>query len=422
MDRPLAGASPRPPRIAIASLLFNWVSNAAGGGCVHTVGVGETLAAHGCEVRHFFARFPQLHLGQVDPPYSLNWQALDFDAESWTAESIGHRFREAVTAFSPDAVLVTDAWSFKPHLAKALGDWPVWLRFDSQECLCPLNNCRFLLNADGSASQCPHHQLARPEMCRQCLEGRGHTSGQFHRMERALSGVTAPGYFDLLQEVLVRARAVLVVNPFIKEMLSPYASRVEIAPAGVDLRRFPEPRRPRHGERITIFMAGVVEEPFKGFRVLHEACRQLWQRRQDFRLVATGEQAGRVDEFTEFTGWLSQEQLPAYYQAADVCAVPSLVQEGWPIVTLEAMAAGRPVVASRIGGLQFQVSHAGTGLLFEPGDVAELASCLEHLMDRPTERSRLGDAARRWAEREASWEVVWHRQYAGLVGNLAAGG
>ena len=418
-----AGSWSRPPRVAIASLLFNWVSNAAGGGCVHAVGLGQTLALHGCEVKHFFARFPHLHLGEVDRPYFLARQALDLDAESWKVESIGHRFHEAVDAFSPDVVLVTDAWNFKPHLAKALDDWPVWLRFDSQECLCPLNNCRFLLNADGSTSQCPYHQLARPDICLRCLQERGRTSGPFHQLERELSGVTAPGYLDLLREVLEKAQAVLVVNPLIKEMLSPYATRVEVAPAGVDLKRFPaEQTGSERSGPLTIFMAGVVEEPFKGFRVLHEACWQLWQLRQDFRLVATGQRAGRVDEFTEFTGWLSQEQLPAHYQAADICVVPSLVQEGWPIVTLEAMAAGRPVIASRIGGLQFQVRHGGTGLLFEPGDAAGLASCLERLMDDASGCVRLGEAARRWSEGEASWEVLWCRHYVSLLGELTGSG
>ena len=46
--------------------------------------------------------------------------------------------------------------------------------------------------------------------------------------------------------------------------------------------------------------AGLVQEPIKGFDILHEACRRLWQKRQDFELVATADPAGQFDDFTRF--------------------------------------------------------------------------------------------------------------------------
>ena len=404
----------RSPRIAIASLLFNWRSSTAGGGCVHTVGLGEALAAHGCDVRHFYARCPEVGVGKIEEPYPLDGKAVEFDAGSWTRGTIKRRFHEAVSDFDPDVALITDAWSFKPHLAQALDEYPVWLRFDSQECLCPLNNCRLLVGEDSSARQCTYHQLAHPNECRRCLDERGQLSGPFHRMERELSGVTEPDYLQVLHGALQRAQAVLVVNPFIKEMIAPYVGRVQVVPPGVSAQRFPEGQCPSHTERVgplTVFMAGVVGEHLKGFHILHEACRRLYARRRDFRLVATGARAGRVDEFTEFTGWLSQQELPRYYSEGEICVVPSLVQEGWPIVTVEAMAAARPVIASSIGGLQFQVSHGVTGLLFPPGDVDELCACLERLMDDPQQRHRMGQEARRQFEMSGSWEAIIDRHY-----------
>ena len=168
-------------------------------------------------------------------------------------------------------------------------------------------------------------------------------------------------------------------------------------------------------------MAGVIEEPFKGFGTLHEACAQLWQRRRDFRLVATGAEPGRRDEYTEFTGWLSQEALPEHYRAADICVVPSWVQDAWPTVAVEAMAAGRPVVASRIGGLQEMIGHGTTGLLREPGDAEGLAGCLERLLDDTELRRQMGRQARRQFEESGSWEAVMARHYRPLLARVRGG-
>jgi glycosyltransferase involved in cell wall biosynthesis len=97
----------------------------------------------------------------------------------------------------------------------------------------------------------------------------------------------------------------------------------------------------------------------KGFELLHAACEKLWGKRQDFELVATGEPAGQVDGFTRFTGWVSQEELPRHYEAADIVVVPTVAQEGLSRTSVEAMAAGKPVVACRIGGLPFTVADGG---------------------------------------------------------------
>jgi glycosyltransferase involved in cell wall biosynthesis len=131
-----------------------------------------------------------------------------------------------------------------------------------------------------------------------------------------------------------------------------------------------------------------------------------------------------VDEFTEFTGWIAQDRLPQCYAGADICVVPSLVQEGWPIVAVEAMAAGRPVVASRIGGLQFLVRDRATGLLSEPGDAADLCARLEDLLSDEKWRRCLGRGGREWFEQEGSWEKIVSRHYRSLLTELSpvAGG
>jgi glycosyltransferase involved in cell wall biosynthesis len=91
-----------------------------------------------------------------------------------------------------------------------------------------------------------------------------------------------------------------------------------------------------------------------------------------------------------------RDDVGACLAAADVVALPSL-QEGLGVAALEAMAAGRPVVASRVGGLAEAVADGETGLLVPPGDAAALATALGRLVAEPALRERLGAAGRRRA-------------------------
>ena len=166
---------------------------------------------------------------------------------------------------------------------------------------------------------------------------------------------------------------------------------------------------------MTLLFAGLVEEWMKGYRVFHEACRLLWQRRRDFVLVATGEPAGRVDEFTRFIGWQSQEELPVRLREADVLVMPTIAQEALGRTAVEAMAAGRPVIASRIGGLPFTVADGATGLLFEPGDAGDLAGRSRHCSTTRGLRERMGLAGRRRFEEHYAWDVIIEKHYRPLL-------
>jgi glycosyltransferase involved in cell wall biosynthesis len=292
------------------------------------------------------------------------------------------------------------------------------MRLQALECLCPLNNVRLLPEPNGKAGQCHLHQLATPEECSRCIRERGQFSGGLHQAERALSGVGTPGYPEQLLRALRDAEAVLVVNPLTEAMVSPYCRQTRVVTAGMDPARFPWPppqQAPRRPGVKTILFAGLVDEWMKGFRVLHAACGLLWERRQDFDLVATADPAGAVDAFTRYVGWQSQEDLPRHVYAADVLVIPTVAQEALGRTAVEAMAAGRPVVASRLGGLPFTVADGATGLLFEPGDVGDLARKLETLLDDTALRERLGAAGRKRFEEHYAWPVIIDKHYRPLL-------
>ncbi len=412
-----------PVRVAILSVLFNWPST--GGGNIHTVELARFLACAGYAVRHFHARYDGWQIGQVEDDLPVDSEALEFDQASWNVPAIQARFREAVDAFAPDYVLITDAWNMKPILADAVRGYPCLLRFQAQECLCPLNNLRLLLGGPGEFAQCPRNQLATPETCRRCLAERGERSGPLHQAERALAGVGTREYEQTLRRALDEAEALLALNPLTAALLEPYARRVRVVPWGMDPARFPWPPEtpssgpsghlPPRGGKATLFMAAVAGELMKGFHVAHEACRLLRQTRSDFELVVTFDPPGQIDEFTRSVGWCSQDDLPRHYRDAGICLVPTIAQEGLSRTSVEAMASGIPVIASRIGGLPYTVSDGATGLLFEPGDAADMASKIARLLDDPALARRMGLAGRRRFEEEFTWQTVIEQYYRPLL-------
>jgi len=104
-----------------------------------------------------------------------------------------------------------------------------------------------------------------------------------------------------------------------------------------------------------------------------------------------------------FVGRVSDEDLARYYHTADVVCFPSTGSESFGIVLLEAMAAGRPVVASNIAGYREVMRHGIEGLLVPPRSDEALAAALIRLLQDEPLRRRLGDAGRARAQRYA-WD------------------
>jgi len=400
---------------------------------VHTVELARFLAKGGFDVRHIYARYPSWGIGGVSGEPPLKSEVLDFDEASWNVPAIQARFRAAVDAWAPDYVILTDSWNMKPILAEAVRGYPYIMRLQAMECLCPLNNLRLLpesgVRGEGSGDrgprvrQCPLNQLANPGECRRCVAENGRWSGDLHQLARGLAGVESALYHERLVRAMGEAEAVLVVNPLTAELVKPFARDVPVVTAGIDPGRFAEGREKRGAgrgkngerERVSILFAGLVHEPSKGFHVLQQACALLWQRRRDFELAATADPAGPAGPFTRFLRWLSQDDLPARLYEADIVVLPAIGQEALGRTAVEAMAAGRAVVASRIGGLPVTVADGVTGLLCEPGSAVDLADKIERLLDDSALRERLGKAGRKRFEEEYSWDVIIERHYRPLL-------
>jgi glycosyltransferase involved in cell wall biosynthesis len=407
-------------RVAIISLLFNWPST--GGGTVHTAEAGTFLSRAGYNVRHIYAKYAGWGVGNVTQPLEIPSQPLAFGEADWNAREIQRRFHEAVDRFAPDYIIITDSWNSKPLLAAAVQGYRYFLRLAAQECLCPLNNVRLLVDEQGRPSACSRHQLATAGACHTCVAQRQHQSGSLHQAERELSGYGTRAYDDQLRRAFAEAEGVLVVNPLIAAAVSPHSKAVHVVPSGFDPARFPWPwpadasREPYGKKRI--FFAGLVGEYMKGFRVLHTACAKLWEHRRDFEIIATSDPVGQVDEMTRFIGWQPQSELPRQIRQSDFLVFPTIAEEALGRSAVEAMGVGRPVIASRIGGLSFTVTDGLTGLLFEPGNALDLADKIETLLDNPALRVRMGSAGRQRFQNEFTWDVIIDKHYRRLLATV----
>ena len=166
---------------------------------------------------------------------------------------------------------------------------------------------------------------------------------------------------------------------------------------------------------------------YEGLDLLLDALPLLLRQRPEVRLLLVGggpqeaalkaqaQRLGIADKIV-FTGRVAHDQVARYYNLIDVLAYPRhsmrLTELVTPLKPLEAMAQGRLLVASDVGGHRELIQHAKTGWLFTAGDAQALAQAVLDLMDRRSEWPQMREAGRRFVEGERHWR--------GSVGRYAA--
>lgn len=112
-----------------------------------------------------------------------------------------------------------------------------------------------------------------------------------------------------------------------------------------------------------------------------------------------------LQDYVRLTGPLPMDEVRTLYAAADVFVLPSLA-EGDPLVTLEAMASGKPVIGTRVGAIPHHIRDGWNGFIVEPGHERQLAERIKRLLDNADERRMMGANSRKYAEEELDWKRV----------------
>jgi glycosyltransferase involved in cell wall biosynthesis len=213
----------------------------------------------------------------------------------------------------------------------------------------------------------------------------------------------------LARGVLRGARLVIAASTDLAERARALgALDVRVIPSGVDLPR----EVGAEAEPAEILFAGRLS-PEKGVLELLEAT-------EGRKLVVAGDGPLRP-RVPGALGFVPHEQLQRLYSRAAVVACPSR-REGFGVACLEAMAHGRPVVATAVGGLRDLVVDGETGVLVPARDPAALRAAFDRLLADRELRRRLGAAGRERAQRQFSWQAVTDATldaYAEATGTMA---
>lgn len=218
--------------------------------------------------------------------------------------------------------------------------------------------------------------------------------------------------------VMGRLDARIAVSEPARDYVSRYfEGHYEVVPNGIDIDHYGTDVRPlpwaSDGVRRILFI-GRFNESRKGFKYLLRALPQVRQVFPDTRLVVvgTGDPARLNGEMerngvtgVEFTGFVSHDDKARYLASCDVVCFPSTRNESFGLVLTEAMASGKPVVASNIPGYASVMTNEQEGLLVPPQDDIALARALISILSDPARGAVYGENGRRSAV-QYDWKSV----------------
>ncbi len=221
-----------------------------------------------------------------------------------------------------------------------------------------------------------------------------------------------------LRNVLQHASFIVSVSRAADEVVGMYVKdtgKRVIIPNGVNTEVFRPMKVEKPQTPVVLFVGRLVER--KGVDVLIRAKRlvdkeidcEFWvigKGRDEWRFRSL---AGSLGVKVKFCGKVPNRELPRYYNLSDVVVVPSKERESFGIVAAEAMACGKPVVVSDVGGLPEVVEEGKEGIVVKRNNPEELARALIALLRNPDLRKKMGENGRKKSLKEFDWNRITDR-------------
>ncbi len=417
-------------KIAFVDQSFHWPPR--GGSWVDLRETALRLQAGGDSVRIFVPALERWHVpsGRIDSDPGIPVTAIPMKLKQFNYRTAPAMISREVAQWRPDSIMVGNTFFMAPDILAALKPigCPLYLRIYAHEMVC----ANYMGMMRGNVFKCdrfnPSGKLCgcsipkTPLTCWRC---------GFRRMLPTLIGprlnevaweyfacrAFLPAWFRKLRRTLAGVAGILVYNPFIRDLVTPFGVPVHVVPAGVDTSVFTpatSDNKDTPDKTIRILFPGRVDDPRKGYSVFAGAVEKLQSSGLSFEALITEPRESYEHAVIKSTGWVSANDLPDLYRSADIITTPSIWPEPFGIVPLEAMATGVPAVVSDTGGMKYTVVHGKTGLVFKTGDSCQLAECLETLVKNNDMRHNMGIEGRARAVQVFNWDRIV-RCYSGPI-------
>ena len=242
--------------------------------------------------------------------------------------------------------------------------------------------------------------------------------------ERILLPLTSRLHKETIQKC---ARIITITNQTKNMYMKNFERSISIIPFGVDTEVFKPARSIERQEDCEILYAGSLY-PLKG---VHDLIRAIANVRKHglkayLTIVGEGQQKEALTALTrtlgikkhvKFEGFASYSKMPQYYQHSDIFCFPTL-GEPFGKAVIEAMACGKPVITTNVGGPSEIIQDKLDGILVPPSNPEAIAKQITRLIENKDERRRLGERARETAVNRFSWSTIaekYHQLYSELL-------
>lgn len=247
------------------------------------------------------------------------------------------------------------------------------------------------------------------------------------RLGEMMTKLSAPALSSLTRRSFARIDKIICVTNEAKGFYQKFVeqSKIKVIPVGIDTQIFSGLQRRRNNKTLNLLAVAYLTKR-KGINLLIEAFAKIQLQNLSLCLTIVGDgpekeslikitDSFRVQEKVKFAGFIPHNQIAKFYTQADIFVSPTLY-EPYGQTILEAMAAGLPVVASKVGGIPSMVDDS-VGILVKPGNIEELADALAALINSSDLRKKKAQVAQEKVKKIFEWEKIIN-QYLNVYGGL----
>jgi glycosyltransferase involved in cell wall biosynthesis len=251
-----------------------------------------------------------------------------------------------------------------------------------------------------------------------------------HYYERPLNErILLPLTSRLHKRTVQKSRRIITVTNQVKNLYTTWVNeeKMSVVPFGVDTELFKPAQGTEQQEEFEILYAGSLYA-LKGVPFLIRAIAHVRKKKIKANLTIVGEgaqkgaltalaKALRIEKHVKFEGFVPNSKMPRYYNCCDIFCFPTL-GEPFGKAVAEAMACGKPVIATNIGGPAEIIQDGVDGILVPPSNPEAIAQQIVRLIENRNERRRLGERARETALNRFSWSKIaekYHQLYSELL-------